>query len=169
MIYIVHSCSCICLSFKYVEHRAVIKFFSRKGLNATQITKVLEDVYQDSAPAYRTVAKWVTELKNPARDFEDAPRTGRPLTTATDENIEVVEHIVMRDRQISVRRVAVELGIPKTIVHEILSNHLGMRKVYVRWVPKFLTPIQRLNRVECCLELLRTTLVTLIRSFFLMV
>jgi histone-lysine N-methyltransferase SETMAR len=140
-----------------IEHRAVIKFFSRKGLNATEITKELEDVYQDSAPAYRTVAKWVAEFKDPTRDFEDAPRTGRPPTATTDENIEAVERIVLRDRQISVRRVADELGISKTVVHEILSNHLGMRKVCVRWVPKFLTPIQRLNRVECCLELLQAS------------
>jgi hypothetical protein len=115
-----------------IEHRAVIKFFSRKELNAAEITKELVDVYQDSALAYRTVAKWVNELKNPTRDFEDAPRTGRPPTTTTDENIEAVERIVMRDRQISVRRVVDELDIPKTIVHEILSNRLGMRKVCER-------------------------------------
>lgn len=30
-----------------------------------------------------------------------------------------------------------------------------MRKVCIRWVPKFLTPLQRINRVECCQELLR--------------
>ena len=92
----------------------------------------------------------MSEFKDdPARDFEDAPRSGRPPTTTTDENIKAVEHIVMRDRQISVRRVADELNIPKTIVHEIMSNHLGMRKVCIRWVPKFLTPLQRVSRVEC--------------------
>lgn len=139
-----------------IEYRAVIKFFTRKGLNATEITKELEEVYNDSSPAYRTVAKWVSEFKDdPARDFEDAPRSGRPPTTTTDENIKAVEHIVMRDRQISVRRVADELNIPKTIVHEIMSNHLGMRKVCIRWVPKFLTPLQRISRVECCQELLQ--------------
>jgi CBS domain-containing protein len=97
----------------------------------------------------------VTEFKDPTRDFEDASRSGRPATTTTDENLEAVERIVMRDRQISVRRVADELGIPKTIVHEIMTNHLGMRKVCVRWVSKFLTTIQCVNRVECCLELLQ--------------
>ena len=61
----------------------------------------------------------------------------------------------MRDRQISVRRVADELGIPKSSVHEIMSNELGMRKVCTRWVPKLLTPLQRANRVDCCVELLR--------------
>ena len=75
----------------------------------------------------------MAEFKDdPTRDFKDAPRSGRSSTTTTDENIKAVEHIVMRDRQISVRRVAAELNIPKTIVHEIMSNYLGMRKVCVR-------------------------------------
>ncbi|CAF5018147.1 unnamed protein product, partial [Rotaria sp. Silwood1] len=97
-----------------IEYRTIIKFFTLKGLNATEITEELKEV-----------AKWVAEFKDdPTRDFKDAPRSGRPSTTTTDENIKAVEHIVMRDRQISVRRVAAELNIPKTIVHEIMSNYL---------------------------------------------
>ena len=138
-----------------IEHRAVIKFFTRKGLNATEIYKELDDVYKDSAPSYRTVAKWVAEFKDPERDFEDAPRSGRPSTTTIDENIQAIERIVMRDRQISVRRVANELGVSKSRVHDIMNNHLGMSKVCTRWVPKLLTPLQRINRVECCQELLQ--------------
>ena len=30
-----------------------------------------------------------------------------------------------------------------------------MRKVYTKWVPKLLTPLQHANRVECCEELLQ--------------
>lgn len=138
-----------------IEYRAVIKFFTRKGLNATEISKELNSVYEDCAPAYRTVAKWVAEFKDPERDFEDAPRTGRPSTTITDENIKPVEQVVLRDRQISIRRVADELDIAKSSVHRIVSEHLGMKKVCTRWVPRSLTPLQRMNRVDCCEELLR--------------
>jgi transposase len=137
------------------EHRAVIKFFTRKGLNATEISKELDNVYKDSAPSYRTVAKWVAEFKNRERGFEDAPRSGRPSTAVTNENIHAVERLVMRDRQISVRRVADQLNISKTIVYEILNDHFGMKEVYTKWVPELLTPLQRANRVECCEELLQ--------------
>ena len=112
-----------------IEHRAVIKFFTRKGLNATEIHKELDNVYKDSAPSYRTVAKWVAEFKDLEHGFEDAPRSGRPSTTTIDENIQAIERIVMRDRQISVRRVANELGISKSRVHDIMNNHLGSKKV----------------------------------------
>ena len=97
----------------------------------------------------------MAEFKDPERGFEDAPRSGRPSTTVTDENIQAVERIVMRDRQISVRRVANELGISKSRVHDIMNNHLDMSKVCTRWVPKLLTPLQRINRMECCQELLQ--------------
>ena len=137
-----------------IDHRAVIKFFTRKGLNAAEISKELDNVYKDSAPSYCTVAKWVTEFRNPERAFEDASRMGRPSTITTQENIEAVERIAMRDRQISIRHLAEGLGIPKTIIHEIMNNHMGMKKGYTRWVPKLLTPIQRAVCVDYCQELL---------------
>ena len=111
-----------------IEHRTVIKFFTRKGLNAIEISKELDNVYKDSAPSYRTVVKWVIEFKDPECGFEDAPRMGHPSTITTDENIEAVERIVMRDRQISIHRVAEEVAIPKTTIHEIMNNHMGMKR-----------------------------------------
>ena len=122
----------MCLHFSKmlnIERRAVIKFFTRKGLNTTEISKELDNVYKDSAPSYRTVAKWMAEFKNSERAFADAPRMGSPSTITTDENIEAVEWIVMRNRQVSVRRLAEELNIPKTIIHEIMDSQLSMKKV----------------------------------------
>ena len=81
-------------------------------------------------------------------------RTIHPAIT-TDQNIEAIGRIVIRDRQISVRRLAYELPILTTTIYEIMSNHLGMKNVSTRWIPKLLTPIQRDNRVDCCQELLQ--------------
>ena len=61
----------------------------------------------------------------------------------------------MRDRQISVRRVVNKLAISKSSVLEIMNNYLDTSKVCTRWMPKLLIPIQRMNRVECCQELLQ--------------
>ena len=148
-----------------IEHRPVIKFFTRKGLNAIKINKDLNNVYKDSAPSYHTVAKWVAEFKNPEHAFQVAPRMGRPSTITADENVEAVEEIVMRNRQVSVRRLAEGLAIPKTIIHEIMNNHMGMKKVCTRWGPKLLTPIQRANRVDCCQGLLQQSEVNLVKFF----
>ena len=135
-----------------IEHRAVIKFFTRKGLNAIEISKELDNVYKNSALSYRTVAKWVAEFKDLERAFEDAPRIAYPSTVTADENIEAVERIVIRDRQISVPSLAEELAIPKTTIHEIMNNHIGMKKVCTWWVLKLLTPIQLAFRVHCVVK-----------------
>jgi hypothetical protein len=56
-----------------IKHRVVIKFFSLKGLNATEINKQLDNIYRDSAPSYRTIVKQVAEFREPERGFEDPP------------------------------------------------------------------------------------------------
>ena len=138
-----------------IEHRAVIKFFTLEGLSATEISKELDNAYEVSASSYCTVAKWLPEFNNPERGFEDATRMGRPSTITIGENIEDGGRIVMRDRQISVRRVAYELAIPKTIIHEIMDNQLDPKKACTWWVPKLLTSTQCGSHVDCCQELLQ--------------
>ena len=74
----------------------------------------------------------MTKFKDPERGLEDAPRSGRPSIAITDKNIQVMERIVMRDQQISVRRVVNEFAVSKTRVHEIMRHCLGMSKVCTR-------------------------------------
>ena len=91
----------MCLHFSKmlnIGHRAVVKLFTRKDLNTTEISKELDNVCKDSAPSYRTVAKWMAEFKLREHGFQDAPRMSRPSTITTQENIEAVERIVMRNR-----------------------------------------------------------------------
>ena len=137
------------------EHRTVIKFSTQKGLNTTKIRQDPNHVYKDSAPSYRIVTKWVTEFNDPECAFEDAPQMGRSSTITADQNIEAVEQIIIRDRQISIRRLDEELAIPKTTIHEMMNNDMGMKKVCTRCVKKLFTPIQRANCVDCCQELLQ--------------
>ena len=57
----------------------------------------------------------------------------------------------MRHRQISIRKVAEEFAI----IHELMNNHMSMKKICTRWVKKLFTPIQRANRADCRQELLQ--------------
>ena len=117
---IIHFVSIRVSDMSNIGYQTIIKFFTRKGLNATEITNKLKEIYNDSAPPYRTVAKWMAEFKDdPTRDFEDVPRSDRPPTATTDENIKIVEHIVMRDRQIFIRRVADELNVVRNYCRRV--------------------------------------------------
>ena len=47
------------------------------------------------------------------------------------------------------------MAIPTTTVYEIISNHLVMKKVSTRWIPKLFTPTQCASRIGCYQELLQ--------------
>ena len=79
-----------------------------------KLAKNLNNVYKDSAPSHRTVAKWVAEFNNSEHGFEDAPRMSCPSTITTAENIEAEERLAMRDRQVSIHLLAEEWPI----IHE---------------------------------------------------
>ena len=66
-----------------IEPWAVIKSFTRKRLNAIEISKELDNVYKNSAPSHSTVAEWVAEFKDPVRAFEDALRMEPSLLMKT--------------------------------------------------------------------------------------
>ena len=85
-----------------IEYRAVIKFFIWKGLNATETSKELDSVYKNDAPSSSGFA----EVKGLERAFEDSFRMGCPSAITTDQNIQAVERIGMRDLQISARHLA---------------------------------------------------------------
>ena len=112
-----------------IEYRLVIKFFTKKSFNATKTSKELDNVYNDDVLSYQTVAKCLTPSKHPQRAFEHSSRKGPTSTITAYQNIQVVERIVMRDQQVSVRHIFYELPIPTTTIYEIMSNDLGMNKM----------------------------------------
>ncbi len=80
------------------EFRAVIKFLTAEGLNATAIHQRLTGMYASNAPAYSTVAKWQAEFRRGRQSMEDDERIGRPVEVVTDELCNAVEKLVMTDQ-----------------------------------------------------------------------
>ena len=52
----------------------------------------------------------------------------------------------------TVRMITEEIGLGKLSVHMILTEHLEIKKVCAKIVPKLLTPEQKLRRKECCVD-----------------
>jgi len=82
----------------------------------------------------------------------DDARSGRPSTSSGNENIYCVRSLVLSDRRLTVRMIAEELDLGKSSIHKILTEHLEMKKVCAKIVPKLLTPEQKLRRKECCVD-----------------
>ena len=75
--------------------------------------------------------------------MEDDERSGRPKTATTDENIAKVHPMGLDDGRIKVREIAEVMNMSKERVCHILNEHLGMRKLSARWVPRLLTVDQK--------------------------
>ena len=64
---------------------------------------MLQKAYGDQAMDQKTVYKWYSRFKEGREDTEDDPRSGRPTTSTTDENVEEIRKIVLQNRRITVR------------------------------------------------------------------
>lgn len=137
------------------SQRAIIFFLWKEGTSGNDIVRRLSAVFGEHALHKTAVYKWMQRFEDGRESLEDDPRSGRPATTTTQENIDSVENILQTNRRITIREVASITGISLRQLHEIITNNLQMRKLTARWVPRLLTTAQRNNRVEACKELLR--------------
>ena len=62
--------------------------------------------------------------------------------------------VMAKDCQLSVRMIAEEMGLDKNAVHRIVTDHLQMRKICAKLMPKNLSVVQKANRLEICQDLL---------------
>ena len=51
------------MNFENFEHRSVIKFLTKEGIEPKDIHQRLVNVYRDDAPSKTTVVKWAAEFK----------------------------------------------------------------------------------------------------------
>jgi hypothetical protein len=82
-------------------------------------------------------------------------RSGRPRTTRTAENIQIVHELLDEDCQISTRQLADFTGISKTAAFEIVTQDLQLRNVSAVWIPHNLSDANRVSRVNCAKEIRR--------------
>jgi len=100
------------------------------------------------------VFKWHKAFKEGRENVEDDPRSGRPISLTNYQNVEVVRAVMAKDRRVSVRMTAEETGLDKNAIRRILTDHLHMRKLCAKLVPKNLFVEQKANRLDICQDLL---------------
>lgn len=132
-----------------VECRAVIRFLYLKGRTPQETFDEMKGTYGDDAPSYDLVKRWHREFKHGRKSVETAPKPGRPSSAIDEASVRQVEAAILEDRRITIRQIAQEVKISTGSVETIIHNHLHMRKVSARWIPRLLTPFQKQERVEC--------------------
>ena len=87
-------------------------------------------------------------------NVEDDPRSGRSVSSTNDKNMEFVRVVIAKHRRLRFRMIAEETGLNRNAVHRILTDHLFMRKICAKVVPKNISVEQKVNRLEICQDLL---------------
>ena len=75
-----------------------------------------------------------------------APRPGRPKTVTTPEIIDQIHELILEDYWISAKSIAEQLGISREWDGSIIHEDFDMRKLFAKWVPKYLNADQKRQR-----------------------
>ncbi|CAK9826493.1 Protein GVQW3 [Anthophora retusa] len=112
-----------------IEQRICIKFCQKLGHSSSETITMIRKVYGDESMSNTQIKEWFNRFKSGQTSVESDPRSGRPSSTKTPENVERIRTVINENRRLTVREIGNDLGIPKTIVSEILSKDLGMSRV----------------------------------------
>jgi histone-lysine N-methyltransferase SETMAR len=133
----------------YINTRTIL------GVSPTDIHKELTTVYGPEVVSYSTVQKRAKLAKDGEMEIEDKSRSGRPVTGPTPENIQEVQRIINEDPRSTYDDIEAEASLSHGTVFTIIHDHLKLKKLSSRWVPKQLTPEQKQQRVKICRENLK--------------
>ncbi|KAJ8961763.1 hypothetical protein NQ318_021364 [Aromia moschata] len=120
-----------------------ITFCVKLEKSAAETIPLLKKAFGVDCLSDRQIFRWHKAFAEGREDVNDKNRAGRPSTSSSDDNVKCVRDLLNTDRRLSVRLISEKLDITKTIVHEIVSESLGMRKVCAKLVPKVLTDDQK--------------------------
>ena len=136
------------------KHRAVIEFLTAGKVPSIEIHRRMQAVFVDQCADVSTVRRWVRRLKDGElgqADLSDKTQSGRPVTASDQLHQDRVEEMILRNRCIKQKEIAVALGISKERVGRIIGV-LGFRKVCARWVPCMLSDEMKAERVRISRE-----------------
>ena len=128
--------------------RFYIKVHIALNIQPTIIHNELCTDFGDEAPSFRTGAKWSKYFRDGRKEINDETR----ITTTTFENIEEIQSIINDNPYITIEKLQEQTDLSHDTIQRIISDHLNLRKITARYVPKQLTDFQRFERVRICQE-----------------
>ena len=121
-------------------------------IEPTVVHNELSTAFGDEAPPLRTVQRWSKLFHDGREEVEDEERVGRPITETTVGNIQQINDPINDDPHIKINELGTESGLSQGTIQRIISNHLQLKKVTARYVPKHLASFQKTERVRICQE-----------------
>ncbi|PNF18364.1 hypothetical protein B7P43_G13571 [Cryptotermes secundus] len=72
---------------------------------------MLKTAYKDDAMGRTQVFEWFSRFKNGEMSLDDKPRSGRPSTARTHENVEKIREIIKEDRRRTIEEIVELSGV----------------------------------------------------------
>ena len=128
----------------YVQTRTLLE------VDPTTIHQELVTAYGPHAISYSTVQKRAKLVQEGEMEIEEKPRSGRPVSKINKENIDLVRELIEEDPHVTYDELEGETELSRGSIFNIIHDHLKLRKITSRWVPRDLTPHQKQERVRIC-------------------
>ncbi|CAH1408195.1 unnamed protein product [Nezara viridula] len=116
------------LSWSKVEYRMILRYNFARGLSIDQCFEEMVPVLGEDCPHRSTISRWYREFKRGNFQLEDAPRSGRPASAVTEENINAVRKLLEEDGGVTYRQIMKSLGLNAPAIRSILRDHLHVKK-----------------------------------------
>ena len=79
------------------QFRTMILYDWKIGLTYKNYHVPLVQAWEEQAPFHHTVFNWFREFQHNKFSIQDVPRSGRPLTSVTEQTIDAVRKIIEDD------------------------------------------------------------------------
>jgi hypothetical protein len=100
------------------------------------------------------VRRWVRDFNEGRGNVNDDQRSGRP-SVVNEDLVHAREEKFQENRRFTISSLSVHFPqIPRSLLHEILSEKLRFRRFCSRWVPKMLTDEHKMKRQASALTFL---------------
>jgi len=109
---------------------------------------MLKQTFGNKAMSKTQTHKYYEHFKEGRTSVEDIECSGRPSTSKNEEIIQKVQKVIHSNHHLTVREVAEEDGISRTMFHEILTESFCMHHVESKFVPRLLSEDQKQNCVD---------------------
>jgi hypothetical protein len=135
-----------------IRQRAVVHFFTLKGLNPKDIYTELESVYMNESLYLRTVYKWHKRFMQGRTELFDDSQSGRPLQ---NDLVNALRAMIQEFPFTSHKRLYAHFRLAMSTCLCILYDVLRLKRFNLQWVQHSLDDAQKVERVSPSTDILK--------------
>lgn len=140
------------VEIKRGEQRVSLKFLAKSGQSPIQCWRALRRVWGDDTMCKTQVCVWHKRFLSGENDVKDAPRTGRPHSKRTPDNVRMIRDMIQENGHLSLTDLQHKTGLSRFVVLSILKKDLKLSCRASKFVPKDLNDDQKVTRKHVCQE-----------------